>query len=105
MGVRPPLPSLPAKTLPPQAVPSRHQPNAVANVATASPSNFKRPNLIHLIAHMTLRMIHAENELPRTNALRGIAYTLTDYSLESREAIATSVATLRFCIAQQRMKD
>lgn len=26
---------------------------------------------------MTLRMIHAENELPRTNALRGIAYTLT----------------------------
>lgn len=39
--------------------------------------NFECPNLIHFVAHMTLRMIHAENELRRTNALRGIAYPLT----------------------------
>jgi len=32
------------------------------------------------IAHMTLRMIHEENESQRTNALLGIAYPITFYA-------------------------
>ena len=51
--------------------------------------NFECPNLIHLVAHMTLRMTHAENELPTTNALCGSAFPLTiQNSKESLRALS-----------------
>ena len=41
--------------------------------------NLERSDLTHPIAHMTLLVIHEENEPQTENPLRGVAYPLTLY--------------------------